>query len=128
MKLQLNKTYLIFTILLFTIEVLIALYVTHGFIRYTFGDYLVVILLYCFFKSFTNTTSIIVAIIVLIIAYTIELLQLINMLELLNLNDNYVLKLVFGSTFQVSDLVAYSLGVITVLIIEYSLNIPSLKN
>ncbi len=121
MTLKFNKTYSIIALTIFIIEVLIATYLKYGFIRHTFGDYLVVILLYCFFKSFINTTPIIVAIPVLIFAYIIELLQLINILEMLNLNNNHLAKLILGSTFQVSDLVAYSLGIITVLIIEYTL-------
>ncbi len=121
MTLKFNKTYSIIALTIFVIEVLIATYLKYGFIRHTFGDYLVVILLYCFFKSFINTTPIIVAIPVLIFAYIIELLQLINILEMLNLNNNHLAKLILGSTFQVSDLVAYSLGIITVLIIEYTL-------
>lgn len=127
MKLHLNKSYLLITIFLFTIEVLIALYITHGFIRYTLGDYLVVILLYCFLRSFTKTIPSIVAISVLIVSYIIELLQLISILEILNLNNNHLLKLIFGSTFQISDLVAYTLGIITVLIIEYTLPMLGLK-
>lgn len=54
MKLQLNKTYLAITIFLFITEVLIATYLKSGFIRHTFGDYLVVILIYTFVKSFVN--------------------------------------------------------------------------
>ena len=121
MSLQFNKKYLIIAFSIFAIEVLIATYLKYGFIRYTFGDYLVVILLYCFIKSFIKATPIIVAIPVLIISYLIEILQLINILDTLNLNNNHLLKLIFGSTFQISDLVAYTLGTLTVLIIEYSI-------
>ncbi|MDO5980095.1 DUF2809 domain-containing protein [Flavivirga spongiicola] len=127
MKLQLNKKYLIIALIIFAIEVLIAIYLKYGFIRHTFGDYLVVILLYCFIKSFIKTPSIIVAIPVLIFSYIIELLQLINILDRLNLNNNNLLKLIFGNTFQISDLVAYTLGVLTVLITEYSITQFSLK-
>ena len=127
MKLQFNKKYLIIALIIFAIEVLIATYLKYGFIRHTFGDYLVVILLYCFIKSFIKTTPIIVAIAVLIVSYAIELLQLINILGALNLNNNHLLKLIFGSTFQISDLVAYTLGILTLLIIEYSIIKHGLK-
>lgn len=127
MSLQFNKKYLIIALIIFVIEVLIAIYLKYGFIRYTFGDYLVVILLYCFIKSFIKTIPIIVAIPVLIFSYTIELLQLINILGSLNLNNNHLLKFIFGSTFQISDLVAYTLGILTVLIIEYSITRLGLK-
>ncbi|MDD7885354.1 DUF2809 domain-containing protein [Flavivirga sp. 57AJ16] len=119
MILKFNKKYLIITLILLAIEILIAIYLKYGFVRHTFGDYLVVILLYYFIKSFIKTTPFIIAIPVLIFSFLIELLQLINILDILNLNNNHLLKLIFGSTFQITDLVAYSLGILSVLIIEY---------
>lgn len=59
------------------------------------------------------------ALVVLFIAYGIELLQLTPFLAYFNLQDSTAAKLIFGSTFQFGDLVAYTLGIITVLIIEY---------
>ncbi len=127
MPLKFNKTYLIVAVVLFITEILIATFFKYGFIRYTFGDYLVVILLYTALKSFIDTVPVIVAIPVLIFAFFIELLQLINILELLNLNNNHLLKLIFGSTFRISDLVAYTLGILTVLVTEYALDQINLK-
>jgi len=62
------------------------------------------------------------AIIVLFISFIIEFLQLTPFLEWLNLHDNTLAKTVLGSTFQVSELIAYTLGILTVLIIENKLN------
>mgnify|MGYP000303657079 CR=1 FL=1 len=121
MKLQLNKTYLIITILLFVIEVLIATFLKDGFIRHTFGDYLVVILIYCCCKSFVKIQSFKLAIAVLLFAFLIEFLQLTNVLKLVKLENNHLAKIIFGSTFHVSDLVAYTLGIISVLLIEFKL-------
>lgn len=59
------------------------------------------------------------ALVVLFIAYGIEFLQLTPFLAYFNLQDSITAKLIFGSTFQFGDLVAYTLGIITVLIIEY---------
>ena len=115
---KLNKTYLIITILLFSTEALIAIYLKDGFIRHTFGDFLVVILLYCFFKSFLKVNSFKLAIVVLLIALTIEFLQLFNFLNLVNMKNNKTAILLLGSTFQISDLIAYTLGIITFLIID----------
>ena len=83
-----NKTYLIITLLLFLIEALIAIFLKSGFIRHTFGDFLCVILLYCFFKSFIEGHHFKIAISVLILSFSIEFLQLTNYLELFNLQDN----------------------------------------
>ncbi|WP_111309657.1 DUF2809 domain-containing protein [Confluentibacter sediminis] len=121
MSLKLNKTYTLLFIVIFTIEILIAKFLTSGFIRYTFGDYLVVILIYCFLKSFIHTEAVKMAIGVLIFAFVIEFLQLINLLQLLNLENYNLAKLILGSTFQISDLIAYTLGIVTILIIEYKI-------
>jgi len=117
----LNKTYLALTLVLFAIEALIAIYLKTGFIRHTFGDFLVVILLYCFFKSSIKGHPFKIALTVLLIAFIVEFLQLTNYLEYFNLHDNYLATLILGSTFQISDLVAYTLGIITVIIIEYKI-------
>ena len=119
MKFKLNKKYLIASILLFVVEALIAIFLKDGFIRHTFGDYLVVILLYCMFKSCIKTKPFYIAIAVLIIAYGIEFLQCTNLLAFLNLQNSTLAKLILGSTFSISDLIAYTLGVITILIFEH---------
>lgn len=122
MKLKFNKTYLIiFTLLLIT-EVLIALYLKTGFIRHTFGDFLCVILLYCFFKSFFELNSIKLGISVVIFAFIIEFGQWLNILEAFGLENNHLVKVILGSTFQFTDLVAYTLGIIFILAIEFKLN------
>ncbi|WP_067148887.1 ribosomal maturation YjgA family protein [Pseudotamlana agarivorans] len=119
MAFSLNKTYIIITILLFLIEVGIATFIKTGFIRYTFGDYLVVILLYYFFKSFIKGYEFKIAFSVLVFAFFIEFLQLINILQVFNLQDNHIIKIILGSTFNASDLVAYTLGILTVLCIDF---------
>jgi len=119
MILEFNKIYFLAAIILFIIEALIATFLKDGFIRHTFGDYLVVILLYCVFKSFIKAKSFYIAILVLGIAFIIEFLQLANLLEYLNLQNNTLAKLVLGSTFQISDLIAYTLGIISILVFEY---------
>lgn len=118
MTLAVNKIYLILTMVLFTTEALIAIYLKTGFIRHTFGDFLVVILIYCSFKSFFKVHSIKLAITVFLFALCIELLQLLNILSLLGMEDSYSAKLLLGSTFQFTDLIAYFLGIFVFLIID----------
>lgn len=101
-----------YTLLL--IEIAIALFLKTGFIRHTVGDFLVVILLYCFIKSFMDIKPILLAITVLIIAFIIEFLQLANILDLLNLRENTFISTVFGTSFSIQDLIAYTLGVVFV--------------
>lgn len=105
--------------MLLIIEVVIALLLSEGFIRSTFGDFLVVMLIYCFIKSFTNINPLPAAIGVLIFAFTVEFLQLLNLTEMLKLQNNSIAQVVLGTTFQITDLFAYFFGTITILIIEY---------
>ncbi len=118
MKLKFNTYYFIAFLILFCIEAFIAILLKDGFIRHTFGDYLVVILLFCFFKSFIKDKSYQIALAVFVISYTIEFLQLFDFLKALHLENNTVAKLVLGSTFHISDLIAYTLGIISILIFE----------
>lgn len=116
-----SSTYFLVTLLVLFIEVLIAIFLKTGFIRHTFGDFLCVILLYCFFKSFINDHHFTIATSVLAIAFTIEFLQLTNYLEFLNLHKNHLAKLILGSTFEFSDLVAYTLGTIITIALEFKI-------
>jgi len=115
---QFNKTYFLLFLVFFLIEAAIAYYLKDGFIRHTFGDYLVVILLYLFLISFIRIKPISASVVVLLIAFAVEFLQLTSFLEYFNLENNYYAKLILGSTFQISDLLAYTLGVLTIIVIE----------
>ncbi|MFD2824100.1 DUF2809 domain-containing protein [Lacinutrix iliipiscaria] len=121
MKFKFNKNSLLVAAILGLTEIAIATFLKTGFIRHTFGDYLVVILLYYSFKSFIKTKPIYLASVVLTIAFIIEFLQLVNLLNYLNLQNSTLAKLVLGSTFQIGDLIAYKLGVFSILIYEYKI-------
>ena len=113
-----NANYFIAFLILLITEILIATFIKQAFIRYVFGDFLVVILLYCFLKSLIKIPSIYIAISVLIFAYTIEIMQKYNTLVLLNLENNKLANIILGNTFEFTDLIAYTLGVITIYIID----------
>ena len=115
---QFNKKYFLLLLVFFLIEAGIACYLKDGFIRHTFGDYLVVIMLYFFLKCFIKIKPITASLVVLLIAFIVEFLQLTSFLEFFNLENNYYAKLILGSTFQISDLLAYTLGVLSIIIIE----------
>ena len=122
MKIQFNKKYLVLAHSLFLIELAIAFIVKTGFIRYTLGDYLCVILLYAIIRGCSNLSVRASAIVVLLIAYAVEVLQLTPFLTYFNLQNSEMAKLVFGTTFHISDILAYTLGIITVVFIEKSIS------
>ena len=112
-----NKKYFIIFIFLLLTEIIIAKYIT-GFIRHTLGDYLVVILLYSFIKSFMKISVKKAALITLVISFIIEFLQLSGLQNMYPSEYSKTLKIVLGTSFSISDLIAYALGVITILVIE----------
>ncbi|NVK08092.1 MAG: DUF2809 domain-containing protein [Tenacibaculum sp.] len=109
------KNFLVFAFLLL-LEIAIAQ--TSGFIRHTFGDFLVVILLFYLVKTFFNLSNKTVVISVLMFAYIVEFLQLTSLLEFLGLENNRLAIIIFGATFSIGDLIAYTLGVGTILLLE----------
>ncbi len=113
-----NKNYFILTLLLFFTEVLIALYINDAFIRPYIGDVLVVILIYCFIKSFFKFSVNSVALFVLIFSFTIEFLQYVNIVEKLGLANYKVARIVIGTSFSWIDLLCYTIGIGFVLLIE----------
>ncbi|NJO92076.1 MAG: DUF2809 domain-containing protein [Chloroflexia bacterium] len=113
-----SKAYFSLAILLFIIEVLIALYVHDNFIRPYVGDVLVVVLIYCFLRSFWNTKYSIVAISVLIFAYCVEFLQYLKIVDILDLRENKVMATIIGTSFSFEDLIAYFFGFLIILVIE----------
>ena len=115
---QFNRNYFIPTILLFLIETAIALYLHDNFIRPYFGDFLVVILLYCFVKSFVNVSVWVAAGLVLLFSFAIEIAQYFNMVEKLGLQHYKVAKVVLVNSFAWMDLLVYILGILIVISIE----------
>ena len=59
-----------------------------------------------------------IALITLLISYTIEILQYIHILELLHLDKIKILKIVLGNSFSWTDMLAYTLGILTVILIH----------
>jgi hypothetical protein len=115
---QINFRYLTLTIGLLAIELFIAIAVRDVFIRPFVGDVLVVILIYCFIRTFWKIDKKLVAGSVLVFAWTIEILQYFNFVDRLGLRNNRVLAIALGSTFDPKDLIAYTLGIAIVLWLE----------
>jgi hypothetical protein len=113
-----NKRYFLFAILLFIIEILIAVYAHDPIIRPYVGDFLAVILLYCLVKAFLKIPVMPAAIAVLLFSYVLETLQYFNLVHRLGLGHSKLATIVIGSSFEWIDLIAYTAGIATVLLIE----------
>lgn len=102
--------YLTATIVLFVIELLIALFVHDNFVRPYVGDVLVVVLLYTFVRIFLPEGVRLLPLYIFLFAAGVEVLQYFRIVEVLGLSDNRVLSVVIGSVFDVKDIVCYGVG------------------
>lgn len=118
--LKFNKIYFGLTILIFIIEVLIALYVHDTIIRPYIGDVLVVILIYCFVKSFLKIKVMPTAVFVLLFAFGVETLQYLNIVDKLGLQNSKIARTVIGTSFSWIDILTYIIGISIVLLVENS--------
>lgn len=111
--------YFVLFVAFFVIEVLIALYVRDAFIRPYLGDTFVVILIYCFIRSFLNSPVYPTIVAVLLFSYSVETMQYFNLVELLGLADYKLARIVIGTSFAWGDMVAYTAGAVIIGIVEY---------
>lgn len=113
-----NKRYLFLAIILFVVEILIAQYVHDDIIRPYVGDILVVILIYCFVRSFVRAPVLPTALSVLLFSFIIESLQYLKIVNKLGLQDSKLASVVIGTSFAWMDMLCYIIGIALVLIFE----------
>lgn len=105
-----NKKYIYITLLLFVIELVIAIYVRDRFIRPFFGDVLAVMLIFSFFRIFYKGDGLKLGFGVLIVAFVIETSQYIELIKILGIEQNKIATIILGATFDWLDIVAYVFG------------------
>jgi len=110
--------YFSLAVLLFLVELYIAMFVRDNFVRPYAGDFLVVILIYCFVMTFFRIHYLKAAMLVLVFSFLVEFLQYIHIVKWLGLENDPVSRIVIGSSFSWEDILAYVLGIITVIIFE----------
>ena len=114
-----NKIYFTLFLVIFLTEILIARYAT-GFLRHTIGDYLAVMFVYTFIKSIFKIAIEKAVLITFAISFIIEFLQLSNLQNWYPSEYTKTFKLILGTSFSVGDLVAYTLGIGTIILVEKS--------
>ncbi|MBQ7101758.1 MAG: DUF2809 domain-containing protein [Clostridia bacterium] len=110
MKKKLRITYSILFLLLFAAEVLIAVFVHDGFVRPYIGDVLVVMLVCAFLRIFIPDKIKTLPIFATLFAVFIEGLQYFDFVNLIGLSDNKIVSTVIGRTFDIKDIICYTVG------------------
>ena len=113
-----NSRYFALALLILVVEILIAIYVHDSFIRPYIGDLLVVIFIYCFLKSFVSLSTSKAALYVLLFSYFVEALQYFRIVQILGFQRNNLARIIIGTSFDWKDILMYTIGIVTVVIIE----------
>jgi len=108
--LRFHSTHAALALLLFAIELSIALFVDDAFVRPYLGDVLVIPLVYCFVATFIEVRPIRLVLGVLGFAFAVELAQYFEFVHRLGLEDNSIARAVLGTSYSTLDLVAYAVG------------------
>lgn len=110
MAIGFNKYYALLAVLLFGVELVIALWVHDTLIRPFIGDVLVVMLLFCLLRTVIQINNQCLILGVLIFSYAVEIGQYFQLAQWLGLAQYPIARIVIGSTFDGMDLLAYTLG------------------
>lgn len=113
---KINFRYLKAFIAIFLVELFIAVFVHDRIIRPYIGDILVIVLLYTFIKIFTKREIRLLPVYLFVFAAFVEGMQYFNIVKVLGLENNKVLSIIIGSTFDIKDILCYLAGSVILLI------------
>lgn len=115
-----RKKYIIGFLIFLVIEILIALFVQGGFVRYYLGDIIVVWVVYCFAKMiFPDLNSYLTAFAVMHFAFVVEFFQYINIVDIIGLGNIKFFRVLIGTSFSFIDLLCYAVGTIIMMILIF---------
>ena len=98
------------TLLLFLLELYIALYVHDTFVRPYLGDAIVVVLVYTFVRIFFPRRFRLLPLYVFLFACCVEFSQALHLVDLLGLNGNAFFRTLLGTSFAWADFLCYAAG------------------
>ncbi len=110
--------YLVLAVAVFAVLVLIETQLDSGFVRFSVGDALVVVLLYGIIMAVSTWSRFASAMVSLLIAYAVETSQALDLVERLGITPNRFTDVVLGNTFTWSDMAAYTVGIVFTLVAE----------
>lgn len=116
---KLRIGYAVATLLLLTVEVLIALFVHDRFVRPYLGDAIVVILVYTFVRIFFPVRWRFLPLLVFLFACCVEISQAFHLVYLLGLGDSAFFRTLMGTSFAWGDFPCYAAGCAVLAIYEW---------
>lgn len=116
--LRFNRNYFALTIILFVIEICIAIFVNDAFVRPFLGDVIVVWFVYYFLRSFIAIKPIYIAVFTLFFSFAVEIGQYFKLIEILGLQEYKWARIVIGTSFSWWDLICYVVGFLLLFVFD----------
>lgn len=113
---KINFKYLKAFIVIFLIELFIAVFVHDRIIRPYIGDILVIVLMYTFIKTFIKKEIRLLPVYLFVFAAFVEGMQFFDIVKILGLENNKILSIIIGSTSDIKDILCYLAGSVILLI------------
>jgi hypothetical protein len=113
--LHFDKKFFLLFLILFGLETFIALYIHDQLVRPLLGDFLVIILVFALFGTFTQGSVTVLTLSALAFCYLVEYGQYHHILHQVALDRYRWLRIAFGTSFDMRDLLAYTLGAVAIL-------------
>lgn len=115
---KIRLKYLIIFILLFAVEILIAVFVHDKLVRPFVGDVIVVMLICAFARTFIPDKIRLLPVFATLFAVAVEGLQYFDFVKLLGLESIPVISIALGRTFDIKDIICYITGGVLFFIAE----------
>lgn len=119
--LRFNRNYFALTVILFVIEICIAIFVNDAFVRPFLGDVIVVWFIYYFIRSFIAIKPIYIAFFTLLFSFAVEIGQYFKLIEILGLQEYKWARIVIGTSFSWWDLLCYVVGFLLLFLMDKDL-------
>jgi len=113
-----NYKFLAAATVLFIAMVIIAIFFQGGFIRYHFGDVLVVVFIVCAIRSIMRHRMKWLCLAVFAFATLVEIGQYFDLVGLFGLAGNVLAETIIGTTFDPWDIVMYAVGCLVMYVLE----------
>lgn len=119
--LRFNRNYFALTVILFVIEICIAIFVNDAFVRPFLGDVIVVWFVYYFIRSFIAIKPIYIAVFTLLFSFAVEIGQYFKLIEILGLQEYKWARIVIGTSFSWWDMLCYFVGFLILFLMDKDL-------
>lgn len=118
MRTGISLWYLCAFLVLLAVEVVIALFVTGGIVRGYLGDVLVVVVVYCFVRTFVRNEARLLPLWIFLFAVAVELVQYADLAGRLGIDQRSAAGVIVGSVFDPADVVCYFVGCAGIAVFE----------